>query len=224
MLVGGVRRLPLGTFTRPPEETGGRARVEGVYGYLVRHERGLVLLDTGMGRGDDETEEWYEPRRSPCRTPSPPSASASTTSALVANCHLHFDHCGGNPLLGGIPVLCQREELADRAGRWLHLRPPARGPVYELLDGEAGRSPGVHVIPTPGPRRRPPVPVVECRGRDRRARRAVARQRLGAERRRAGAAAAPPCMERLLAFDPRAWCSPTTPLCGRRAESSAHQP
>ena len=47
MLVGDVRRVPLGTFTRPPEETGtGRPRAEGVYGYLVRHERGLVLLDT----------------------------------------------------------------------------------------------------------------------------------------------------------------------------------
>ena len=31
----------------------------------------------------------------------------------VVNCHLHFDHCGGNPLLKGTPVVCQRRECED---------------------------------------------------------------------------------------------------------------
>ena len=59
-----VRRLLLGTFVRPAQETGtGAPRVEAVYGYLVRHDRGTVLLDTGLGVGDAETEDWYRPRR-----------------------------------------------------------------------------------------------------------------------------------------------------------------
>lgn len=163
MLLGDVRRIPLGTFTRPPEETGtGRPRVEGVYGYLVRHAAGLVLLDTGMGRGDDETEAWYRPQRIPL-----PDALASAgvtldELALVANCHLHFDHCGGNPLLGVTPVLCQRDELATaRAGGYTfdHL---LAGPTYELLDGEAEPLPGLHVIPTPGHVDGHQSLVVEC--------------------------------------------------------------
>lgn len=31
---------------------------------------------------------------------------------LVVNCHLHFDHCGGNPRLGRTPILVQSAELA----------------------------------------------------------------------------------------------------------------
>jgi glyoxylase-like metal-dependent hydrolase (beta-lactamase superfamily II) len=57
VLTEDIQRLLLGSFVRPAEETGtGAPRVEGVYGYLVRHDRGLVLLDTGLGRGDAETD------------------------------------------------------------------------------------------------------------------------------------------------------------------------
>lgn len=45
MLIDDVRRTPLGTFTRPTEETGGAPRGEVVNGYLVRHDAGYVLLD-----------------------------------------------------------------------------------------------------------------------------------------------------------------------------------
>lgn len=153
MLVRDVRRLLLGTFVRPPEETGtGEARVEAVYGYLVRHDRGLVLLDTGLGLGDADTEEWYRPRRIGL-----PKALAAVGTALddielVVNCHLHFDHCGGNPLLAGRPVVCQRQELdVARAGDYTmeHLV-DYPGSRYDLLDGEAEVRPGIHVIPTPG--------------------------------------------------------------------------
>ena len=30
---------------------------------------------------------------------------------MIVNCHLHFDHCGGNPFFPGRPVLVQRTEL-----------------------------------------------------------------------------------------------------------------
>ncbi|GAA1964123.1 hypothetical protein GCM10009798_25310 [Nocardioides panacihumi] len=148
-----VHRLLLGTFVRPAEETGtGRPRVEGVYGYLVRHPDGLVLLDTGIGRGDEETEQWYRPRRVAL-----PSALAGVGAslddlALVVNCHLHFDHCGGNPLVGATPILAQRAELAvARAGDYTFPELlDHEGSNYQALDGEAEPLPGVHVIPTPG--------------------------------------------------------------------------
>jgi glyoxylase-like metal-dependent hydrolase (beta-lactamase superfamily II) len=153
MLIRDIRRLLLGTFVRPAEETGtGTARVEAVYGYLVRHDRGLVLLDTGLGLGDAETEDWYRPRRREL-----PEALATVgveidEIELVVNCHLHFDHCGGNPLLAGTPVVCQRRELAAaRNGDYTmeHLI-DYPGSRYDLLNGEAEIRPNVHVIPTPG--------------------------------------------------------------------------
>ena len=75
-----VRRLFLGTFVRPPEETGGAPRVEAVYGYAVPHAGGLVLLDTGIGAADEETEAWYRPRRIDLERPCEQAAGPSTTS------------------------------------------------------------------------------------------------------------------------------------------------
>jgi glyoxylase-like metal-dependent hydrolase (beta-lactamase superfamily II) len=157
-----VIRVPLGTFTRPTEETGGAPRDEVVNGYLVRHDAGLVLLDTGMGRGDDETEAWYRPRRIDLRDALGRVGVALDDLVLVANCHLHFDHCGGNPLLGATPVLAQRTELATaRAGDYTfeHL---LDGTTFELLDGSAEPLPGLHVIPTPGHVDGHQSLVVEC--------------------------------------------------------------
>jgi N-acyl homoserine lactone hydrolase len=160
-----VRRLTLGSFVRPAEETQtGAPRVEAVYGYLVRDDSGIVLLDTGLGEGDAETEAWYRPRRIPLATA---LATAGLTPAdvdLVVNCHLHFDHCGGNPQLPGTPVVSQRRELERaRAGDYTfeHLVEYA-GARYELLDGEAEIRPGIHVVPTPGHVDGHQSVVVEC--------------------------------------------------------------
>jgi N-acyl homoserine lactone hydrolase len=72
---------------------------------------------------------------------------------LVVNCHLHFDHCGGNPLLAGRPIVTQRGELAAARGTADYTLPElvdAPGLRYEQLDGEAEIRPGVLVVPTPG--------------------------------------------------------------------------
>ena len=148
-----VRRIRLGTFVRPAAETGtGAPRVEDVLGYLVRHERGLLLLDTGLGLADQETEEWYRPTRVPLAAALASVGHELDDVDVVVNCHLHFDHCGGNPQLPGRPVVVQRRELAA-AGRPGYTVPElvdAPGLTYEEVDGEAEVLPGVLVVPTPG--------------------------------------------------------------------------
>ncbi|MGW2571931.1 N-acyl homoserine lactonase family protein [Streptomyces sp. NPDC001537] len=148
-----VRRLDLGYFIRPASETGGpQPRVEPVLAYLVQHDHGLILFDTGMGKADPETEAHYRPRRRDLRDALSASGVAPDDISLVANCHLHFDHCGGNPLLGGKPILVQDVELATaRNGDYTFDElidfPTAS---YEELSGEAEVLPGVWIIPTPG--------------------------------------------------------------------------
>lgn len=165
MRVDDITRLHLGTFVRPAAENGtDRPRVEAVYGYLVRHGNGLLLLDTGLGAGDEDTEAWYRPQRVPLPAALGARGVALSDVSVVVNCHLHFDHCGGNPLLAGRPVICQRNELATaRAGDYTmeHLVDPP-GVRYELLDGAAEIWPGVHVIPTPGHVDGHQSLVVEC--------------------------------------------------------------
>ncbi|MER8160128.1 N-acyl homoserine lactonase family protein [Streptomyces sp. NPDC094472] len=148
-----VRRLDLGYFVRPASETGGpEPRVEPVLAYLVRHERGLLLFDTGIGAADPETEAHYRPRRRALPDALSAAGVALADVSLVVNCHLHFDHCGGNPLLGGTPILVQDVELATARGGDYTFDELVDfpGASYEQLSGEAETWPGVHIIPTPG--------------------------------------------------------------------------
>ncbi|MEU2183503.1 N-acyl homoserine lactonase family protein [Streptomyces thermolilacinus] len=148
-----VRRLDLGYFVRPADEAGTPwPRVEPVLAYLVRHEAGLLLFDTGVGGGDPEAEAHYRPRRRDLREALAAAGAEPGDIDLVVNCHLHFDHCGGNPLLAGRTVLVQRRELAAaRAGGYtIDALVDFPGARYEELDGEAEVWPGIHVVPTPG--------------------------------------------------------------------------
>jgi N-acyl homoserine lactone hydrolase len=153
MRIDDVRRLDLGTFVRPAEETGtGLPRVEVVYGYVVRTPAGVLLLDTGLGEADEETEAWYRPRRVSVDEALGTVGLATADVGLVVNCHLHFDHIGGNPRFAGRPLFCQRTELETaRAGDYtVPELVDFAGASYDVLDGEAEIVAGVHVIPTPG--------------------------------------------------------------------------
>jgi N-acyl homoserine lactone hydrolase len=153
MQVDDVVRIPLGTFVRPAAETGtGAPRVETVLGYVARTPAGVLLLDTGLGEGDEETEGWYRPRRTPVEAALARVGLTTDDVDLVVNCHLHFDHIGGNRAFAGRPIHCQRRELAAarEPGYTFPDLVDFPGARYELLDGDTEIAPGVHVVPTPG--------------------------------------------------------------------------
>jgi len=148
-----VRRLDLGYFIRPAPEVGGsEPRVDAALGYLVRHERGLLVFDTGIGVADQETEAHYRPRRRPLAGALAEAGAGPDDITLVVNCHLHFDHCGGNPELAGKPILVQPAELAAarRPGYTVPGVVDFAGADYREIAGEAEVWPGVWIIPTPG--------------------------------------------------------------------------
>jgi len=152
MVDAGVRRVDFGYFVRPAAETTtGAPRVEPCLGYLVEHPDGLVLVDTGMG-SDPDVDVHYRPRRRSLADALAETGARAKDIRLVVNCHLHFDHCGGNPELAGATIVVQRAELeaARTAGYTLPELVDAPGLHYEQLDGEAEILPGVLVLPTPG--------------------------------------------------------------------------
>ncbi len=147
-----MRRVDFGYFVRPAEETGtGGAGVEPCLGYVVEHPDGLLLVDTGMG-SSPEIDTHYRPRRRHLATALAAAGVRTRDVQWVVNCHLHFDHCGGNPQLPGRAVFTQRVELAATRGEDYTLAElvDVPGLSYEELDGEAEVLPGVLVIPTPG--------------------------------------------------------------------------
>ena len=80
----------------------------------------------------------YQPRSRPLA-----SALAEVDASLedvnsVTNCHLHFDHCGGNPAVADKPVFVQRTELsAARETAGYTLPELVANGQYEEIDGEA---------------------------------------------------------------------------------------
>jgi N-acyl homoserine lactone hydrolase len=106
-----VKRVNFGYFVRPAEETDtGAPRVEPCLGYLIDHPGGLVLMDTGMG-AHPKVDAHYRPARRPLPAALADVGVGVDDVTLVVNCHLHFDHCGGNPELAGRPIVTQRVEL-----------------------------------------------------------------------------------------------------------------
>ena len=216
--VDDIRRLKLGTFVRPPAETGtGSPLVEIVLAYVVRHPQGVLLFDSGLGRTDDETEAWYRPRRVALPGAVKTLGLSLNDVDLVANCHLHFDHCGGNPLLAGRPVFCQRTELATARTAENYTVPELvdhTGVAYRELDGETEILPGVIIVPTPGHTAGHQSLVVRCddgtvvlAGQSHDHASDFSADVLAVQARRTGVAeplpVAPGWVERLLALDPR---------------------
>jgi N-acyl homoserine lactone hydrolase len=147
-----IHRLDFGYFIRPGSETAdGRERAEPVLGYLIEHPDGDLLVDTGMGE-DDWVDGHYQPRRVPLAAALHRAGRTVGDIAGVINCHLHFDHCGGNPQLPHRPIFTQRLEL-DIARETEYTLPAlidAPGLDYVELDGETEIRPGVLIVPTPG--------------------------------------------------------------------------
>ena len=149
----GIRRVLFGHFTMPDDGDPRAGEKVVVCGYLIDHPDGLVLLDTGIAEGHQEVEETYHPVR---RSMDEALATAGVTTAdirVVVNCHLHLDHCGGNPRFPGTPIFAQQVEF-DAAHReedypivGLYDFTDAR---YELHGGEADVAKGIRVVPTPG--------------------------------------------------------------------------
>src|SRR5580692_3031803 len=126
-----IKRLHLARLNPP----GGERGQWPVHGFVITYPGGAALVDTGVGGPEDLLNDWRV-----------------ADISLVINTHLHFDHCGQNPVFGHAPFYVQRAEL-DRARRespdlsgWFDFM----GARFELLDGDTEILPGLSVIATPG--------------------------------------------------------------------------
>lgn len=148
-----VRRVDFGYFVRPSSETStGTPHVEPCLGYLIDHPAGLLLVDTGMGSRPD-VDAHYRPRRHDLHAALSDIGARTADVRFVVNCHLHFDHCGGNPALAGRPIFTQRTELDTALHTPDYTLPElvdAPGLRYEPLDGETEILPRIWIMPTPG--------------------------------------------------------------------------
>ena len=122
-----------------------------VHGFVVTHDGGAVLVDTGVGGPQHVLDDWRVVNRSVADALAELDMSPADIG-LVINTHLHFDHCGQNSVFEHAPVYVQRAELsrAQRESRELYDWFGFMNARFELLDGDAEVLPGLEVITTPG--------------------------------------------------------------------------
>jgi N-acyl homoserine lactone hydrolase len=147
-----IQRLHLGHFTMPADSRLPGARIV-VSAFLIRHPRGLFLFDTGIGEGHQRIEELYRPERRSLDEALAAAGAAVSDIRCIANCHLHFDHSGGNHRFARVPIFAQAREVA--AAREPDYTLPEKvvdfpGASLELIDGDAEPLAGITVVPTPG--------------------------------------------------------------------------
>jgi N-acyl homoserine lactone hydrolase len=148
-----IRRIDLGYFVRPAAETAtGEPRVEPCLGYVLPFGGSHVIIDTGMGT-HPVVDARYRPLRRPLEVALADAGLKLDDIGHVVNCHLHFDHCGGNPLVAGRPIYVQSTELEQARTVDRYTLPwlvDFDGAAYEIVDGETQLAEGIWLIPTPG--------------------------------------------------------------------------
>ena len=150
-----IRPLHTGHYTMPATDPRFPSDRIIVRAFLIEHPHGLVLMDTGFSPDDRPALETFAPVDiRPIRSVLAQTGVRPEQVRLIANCHLHSDHAGGNHEFPRIPIFVQRAELG-------HLRATpdyTHGPsvadfahaTLEEIEGEAELLPGIRIIPTPG--------------------------------------------------------------------------
>lgn len=123
-----------------------------VFGFVIDHSQGPVLVDTGVGVGHSDIDSSFNPVHYPIDAALASVGVKRDDVGMVINSHLHFDHCGNNRLFPGVPLVVQRSEYesARHPGYTIPEWVDFPGADWRLVEGESEVLPGVQVLPTPG--------------------------------------------------------------------------
>ena len=126
-----------------------------VHGFVVHHPDGPILVDTGVGHDNAFIDELYGDQRSDLDAALGACGVRVEDVRAVINSHLHFDHCGQNPLLHdtGASFFVQRAEVRNVEDVQHYTVPEwALGPIKSRreLAGDETVAEGVTILATPG--------------------------------------------------------------------------
>jgi glyoxylase-like metal-dependent hydrolase (beta-lactamase superfamily II) len=150
-----IRPLHTGHYTMPPTD----ARFPNdriiVTAFVIEHPQGLFLFDTGFSAAHRQAVQTFAPvQMRPIRTVLTDSGVQTEDVRLIANCHFHSDHSGGNHSFPGVPIFVQKNEVAHLRATPDYSHAPSvadfPGATLEEIDGDAEPLPGIRIIATPG--------------------------------------------------------------------------
>lgn len=146
-----ITPIQLATFDLPdghPEYPG----EDQIHAFLIEHSDGPVLVDTGIGEGNDYIEQAFAPRRKDFLAELKTLGIAPEDITAVINSHLHFDHCGNNSLFPRARFFMTRAELEDARGKFYTVQEwfDFDGARLNIIEEETEILPGLTALPTPG--------------------------------------------------------------------------
>jgi N-acyl homoserine lactone hydrolase len=146
-----VHRLHLADVTPAPNLPWARPTFP-VFGYLIAHPTGPIIIDTGVGTNNTFIDRLYSPVHHDLDKALSRHGVRVKDVHTVITSHLHFDHCGQNDRFGHSQIFVQRAEI--EAAQSPHYTVPEWAfPVgIELtsIEGDVQIVDGVRIISTPG--------------------------------------------------------------------------
>lgn len=151
-----VTQLDLATVELPDSHPAADlGRTVPVHGFLIHHPDGMIVVDTGVGFGNEFIDALYTPTRTDLDAALADHGVAIDEIVAVVNSHLHFDHCGQNPSLFGTTTAfySQRVEVDTvKADDHYTDRHWALCPSIQqrVVNGDEEIADGVTILSTPG--------------------------------------------------------------------------
>jgi N-acyl homoserine lactone hydrolase len=122
-----------------------------VYGFLIHHLDGPIVVDTGIGFGNETIDALYGHESIDLIAEINRCGVDEREVACIVNSHLHFDHCGQNHKLSA-PIVVQQAEVNAAAEEFYTVPEWASLPAERsrIVVGDADIALGVSVLLTPG--------------------------------------------------------------------------
>jgi N-acyl homoserine lactone hydrolase len=129
-----------------------RGQAGEVFAFALRHRSGLILYETGIGRGNKLLDDYYQVVHRSIEAELGAHGHRVADVRLVVNSHLHFDHCGNNMMFPAVPIFVQavEHEVARQPNYTVPEWVDFEGAEYAILNGDAQVASGVRVMSTPG--------------------------------------------------------------------------
>ncbi len=146
-----VHRLHLTDVTPDPNLPWTRPTFP-VFAYLIDSPEGPILVDTGVGHGNDLIDALYSPVHYDLGEVLRRHGVEIDEVGIVIVSHLHFDHCGQNKLFRHARIVVQAREVEAAREPGYTVPEWAFPPGIELeeIDGESRIADGVRAVATPG--------------------------------------------------------------------------
>lgn len=123
-----------------------------IQAFVIDHPDGLILVDSGVGFGNEVIDQLYRPATVSIIDALNESGFDERDVETIILTHLHFDHCGQHAALPSATVHVQATEVAAAkvelytVGEWAHIAPER----CRIVDGDAQIATDVSVVATPG--------------------------------------------------------------------------